>query len=439
MASIASAADVGPSARRRIARHLLPFLFLLYIANFIDRVNVAYAGLEMTRDLRFSDAVFGFGSGVFFVGYMLFQVPGAVLVERWSARRLIAPMLVLWGTTTIVTGFIHTAHEFYAVRILLGIVEAGFFPGVIVYLTHWFRAEDRATAIALFMAAIPTASLIGSPVAGLILGVHWLGLPGWRWLFILEGIPAIGLGFATLFCLTDWPHQARWLSKAESGWITGELQRERLAHPIQRPSLLRVLQQRDIVLLVVLWFFSLVTGYSFTIWLPTILKRGSGLSSTTVGWVAALPYLAGLCAMVWNGRHSDRIRERRWHTAAPLLIGGLGFLLMRYTTGLGMMIAVLTVIGACVYAYLPTFWALPTQLVSESAAAVLVGFINCVGNLGGLAGPYGFGYLGTRTGSYVTGYGYLSLCWLIAGSMVLFLRVGARRSAHAYRSESLAA
>ncbi len=204
--------DAGASARSRIATRLLPFLFLLYVANYLDRTNIAYATLGMKGDLGLTDSVFGTASGIFFIGYFALQIPGALLVERWSAKRLLSLTLVTWGLLTTLTGFVRTPLELYGARFLLGAAEAGFFPGVIVYLSHWFIYQDRAKATARFMAAIPIGFMIGGPIAGAILGVHWLGITGWRWLFLLEGLPAVVLGIGALFVLPDWPNEARWLA-----------------------------------------------------------------------------------------------------------------------------------------------------------------------------------------------------------------------------------
>ena len=218
--------EVGIRARRRIACRLLPFVFLIYVVNFIDRVNVSFANLRMSADLGFSDRVYGLGVGMFYLTYVLFEIPGAIIVERWSARKWIARIMISWGVVTILTGFVHSAGQFYAARFFLGLAEASFFPGMIVYLTHWFCSRDRCRAIACLYTAVPTASLIGSPIAGWLLGVHWWSLAGWRWLFILEGIPAIILGIVTIFYLTDWPSQARWLPDDERDWLVDELQTE---------------------------------------------------------------------------------------------------------------------------------------------------------------------------------------------------------------------
>src|ERR1700741_699871 len=246
---------VASKTVRRIGVRLLPFLFLLYIIAFLDRVNVSFAGLEMTRDLGFSDRVFGLGAGIFFVGYVVFEIPGALLVERWSARKVIARILLTWGIVTVLVALVRTPVQFYAARFLLGAAEAGFFPGVLVYLTHWFPYEDRAKAAALFMAAIPVANVIGSPLAGAILNVHWLGWPGWRWLFVLEGIPAVVFGAATLFYLPDWPKDARWLAPEEREWISRELAQERAAKSqASGVSIAQALRMPQVILLTVIYF-----------------------------------------------------------------------------------------------------------------------------------------------------------------------------------------
>src|SRR5438270_4319710 len=221
--------EVANRARRRIGRRLLPFLFLLYVIAFLDRMNVGAAALQMPHDLGFSDRVVGLGAGVFFLGYFLLEIPGALIVERWSARRWIARIMISWGVVTVFMAFIHTAHQFYLVRFLVGAAEAGFLPGVIIYLTYWFRSQDRAKAVEFFYAANPLSYVIGSPLAGLLLGLSWLGMRGWRWLFIIEGIPAVIVCVITIWYLTDWPSQASWLPAAEKSWINGELQKEKEA------------------------------------------------------------------------------------------------------------------------------------------------------------------------------------------------------------------
>src|SRR5262249_31631205 len=305
----------------RVAYRLMPFVFLLYVVNYIDRVNVSFANLRMSADLDFSDRVYGLGVGIFYLTYVLFEIPGAIIVERWSARKWIARIMISWGVVTILTGFVHSAAQFYAARFFLGLAEASFFPGMIVYLTHWFCSRDRCRAIACLYIAVPTASLVGSPIAGWLLGVHWWSLAGWRWLFILEGIPAIILGIVTVFYLTDWPSQAGWLPHKERDWLVGELQCELQAKKKNRGyTILRAFFDKHIVLLIACWFLAL-SGYLGNVyWLPTFVKRLSGLSDRGVTALLIVPALIGIAGMLANGWHSDKSRERRLHAAIPLLI-----------------------------------------------------------------------------------------------------------------------
>jgi MFS transporter, ACS family, tartrate transporter len=416
---------VAERARRRIAWRLLPYIFVLYIIAFMDRVNVGFAGLEMTRDLHFSDRVFGLGAGIFFIGYLIFEIPGALIVEHWSARKWIARILITWGIVTVFVAAVHTPHQFYLARFLLGLAEAGFFPGLIVYLTHWFRHEDRAKAVAMFMAAIPISNIIGSPFAGWILGVHWLGLPGWRWLFVIEGIPAVLFGIHTLFFLTDRPEQAKWLAPDEREWISEELRREKAAKSrILSISVWEALRRREVLLLTLCYFLGIIGIYGFIIWFPTILKRATGLPNMAVTLLAALPYVVGLVAMLWTGWHSDRTGERRWHTAIPLLLGGLCLgLALVLRSDLLLSFLAMIIVGACTMAFMPPFWALPTELLTASAAAASIGLINSVGNLGGFVGPFFIGYLRTLSGSFAPGLIFLLISLVLSGIIVLALRV----------------
>ncbi len=391
---------VALRARRRIAWRLLPFLFLLYIIAFLDRMNVGAAALQMPGDLGFNDRVVGLGAGMFFIGYVVLEIPGALIAERWT-------------------------REFYLVRFLVGAAEAGFFPAVIVYVSHWFRYQDRAKAIAVFYAANPLSFLIGSPLAGLLLGITWLGLRGWRWLFILEGIPAVVFGVITLFYLTDWPRTASWLRPDERDWINDELEREKQAKKkVRSYTIWQAFSQRDVILLTLSYFCATTGGYGISFWLPTILKRLSGQSDLRVSLLAALPYLAGFVTQQWNSWHSDKSYERRWHATIPIFLCGL-ILLLAVTFGSNIMLAVVlfTLVGASYFAFHPCFWAVPTAFLSESAAAASIGLINSLGNLGGFAGPLIMGYLVNRTHSFTAGLLYLvgNLCL----SGILMLLVGA--------------
>lgn len=423
------------SARQRIAWRLLPFLFLLYIVAFLDRMNISAAALEMPRDLGFNDSVVGLGAGMFFIGYVLLEIPGALIAERWSARRWLARIMISWGIITGLMAFIHTPREFYLVRFLLGAAEAGFLPAVMVYISHWFRYQDRSRAIAVFYAASPLSFVVGTPLAGVLLGITWLNLRGWRWLFVLEGIPAVVLGVITLFYLTDWPREAKWLPREEREWIEEELRRETLAkQKVRSYKIWQALGQRDVVLLTICYFFATTGGYGVSFWLPSILKRLSGRSDLVVTLLAALPYLAGFLAQQLNSWRSDRALERRWHSAVPIFLGGVFLLLaVIFGSNLPATIAFFVLVGMGYYAFHPCFWAVPTAFLSESAAAASIGLINSLGNLGGFCGPMVVGYLAKRTHSFQAGLLYLvgSLCL----SGVLMVLVGAGRRATNARRE----
>jgi MFS family permease len=421
--------EIARSARRRIALRVLPFLFILYVVAFLDRMNVGAAALQMPGDLGFNERAVGLGAGIFFLGYFLLEIPGALIAERWSARLWIARIMVTWGILTVLMAFIHTAHQFFIVRFLVGAAEAGFFPAVVVYLTHWFRARDRAKAVAGFYAAMPLSYVVGSPLAGLLLGLSWLGLRGWRWLFILEGVPAILLGLVTLFYLTDWPSQAKWLPDEEREWITTHLDQEKRAkQAVHAYSVWQAFRHRDIILLTFCYFFSLTGNYGIAFWLPTIVKRASSQSDLRVTLLTALPYLAGFVTQQLNGWHSDRTGERRWHAAIPVLLSGL-FLFLAIASGSSVAWSIFFFIlaGGAYYAFHPAFWAMPTEFLSESAAAGAIGMINSVGNLGGFVGPFIVGTLVARTKSFDLGLWYLVGSFVLSGIFMLAVKSGWKR------------
>jgi ACS family tartrate transporter-like MFS transporter len=413
--------DAGASARSRIAWRLLPFLFLLYVANYLDRTNIAYATLGMKGDLGLTDSVFGTASGIFFIGYFALQIPGALLVERWSARLLLAITLITWGALTTLTGFVRTPLELYGARFLLGAAEAGFFPGVIVYLSHWFIYRDRAKAVGLFMSAIPIAYIFGGPLAGSILGIQWLGIPGWRWLFLLEGAPAILLGIATLFVLPDRPNEARWLRVDERDWLAARLAEERRAKAdLERVTIWQALRHPPVVMLTAGLFFCYTGGYAFWFWMPTMLQRMAGWSTQRVGWIGAIPFLVGLTGILLLGWNSDRTCERRWHFAIPQLTAALALSAWFFLPPSNVLLVVvfsLVVFGTI--AHLPAFWSLPSAFLSSSAAAGAVGFINCTASIGGFVGPKIIGELSQRTDSFRSGFIFMIACWTIASLLVL--------------------
>ena len=415
---------VADRALRRISLRVMPYVFLLYIVAFLDRVNVGYAGLQMAGDLGFSAKVFGTGAGIFFFGYVLLEIPGSVIVERWSARKWIARIMLSWGILAVLMAFVKTAGQFYTARFLLGAAEAGFFPGLIVYLSHWFRYEDRAKAVAWFMAAIPISNLVGSPISGLLLGVHWLGQPGWRWLFIVEGVPAIILGFVTLWYLTDWPREATWLPDDEKQWIIHELEEEKKQRKaVQQISMWQALKHRDVLLLVGAYFFSTVGFYGLNIWLPQIVKAASGWTDLKVTMVAMIPHLAGLLGMLFFGWSSDRTGERRWHAAGAMVLGAAGYILVVLAGGNPLLVvAAFCIVAAGADGYFPGFWPLPTAFLTESAAAAAIGLINSFGNLGGFVGPYILGSVRTATNSFNIGLVLLAISMVIGAGCVLAVR-----------------
>ena len=415
IASVASSS--AEHARRRIALRLLPFLFVLYIANYLDRTSVAYAAIGIARDLGFNDHVLGMGIGIFFLSYVTLQIPGALLVERWSARGMISATMIVWGSLTALTAIVHTPAQLYLARFLLGAAEAGFFPGVIVYLSHWFIQEDRAKATGNFMAAIPLSLVIGSPVAGWILSHNWFAVQGWRWLFFLEGVPAIFLGVVAFFFLTDQPREAGWLTAEQRQWISRKLEEEKPPNR-QSISLGQALRSRTVLLLAIAAFLDYFTGYAVIFWLPTVLKS-LGFSDARVGVLGAVPYAVALIAMLFNGWHSDRSRERRWHAAVPPFIAGVGFLCLICLPSTSQMTILWFSMICVLMAFLAAFWAIPTEILSESTAAVAVGMINALASVAGFAGPYAFGYLHTRTGSFVAGFAVLMFCALAAGIFML--------------------
>ena len=401
----------------------MPFLFLLYVVAYIDRINISFAGLQMTGELGFSDAVFGFGSGIFFFGYTLLAIPGAILVERWSARKTIAATMVLWGLVASSTGFIETKAEFYGMRFLLGMAEAAFFPGMITYLGHWYRQRDRAKAVALFMAAIPVSRVVAAPISAAFIKVNWLGLSGWRWLLILEGAPALLLGLASFVYLTDRPRQARWLREEQRHWLTGELEREATRAPeARRMSVLVALCHRDLWFLCLAYFGGTTGEYGLSLWLPKILQRVGGLTAAKTALLTAIPSMVAIPAMLLVGWRSDRSGERRWHAALPRIIAGVALAAFGIRSlGIPMALGLFSIATAGITAGYGPLWAIPTALLGSSAAAAGIGLINAAGNIGGFAGPYVIGWFSTHTGEYAGGLWSVAAALIASGGFALLV------------------
>ena len=419
--------SVANRARRAVALRLLPFIFALYIIAYLDRANISFAKLPMSEELDFNDDVYGFGAGIFFIGYLALEIPGALLVERWSARRWMARILITWGLCTALIGMVKSANQFYWARFALGLAEAGFYPGIIVYVTHWFTLRDRARAMTCLILAIPIAMGFGAAISTAILQLDWFGLPGWRWLFFLEGLPAVLLGFVTLFYLTDRPDDARWLKSDDRDWLKAELEAERLAkRDTAHVSVLQALRHYNVVLLAVSLFVANVTTSVFVFWLPDLIKHVLGFSNVWATLGSGLPYAAGFLGALGAGYYSDRTGRRKLFTIAPMIVAAIGL-----TAGVQaalpswLMLLFLCVAGAALYAYPTSFWVLPTLTLQGSAAAASIGTINSIGNLSGFFGPTCFGYLLSHSFSYAQLVPILSLCTLTSAALVAALRIPA--------------
>ncbi len=412
----------------KITWRLLPLLFLCYIIAYIDRINVGFAKLQLQQVLGVDPAVFGqvygLGAGLFFIGYFLFEVPSNLILHRVGARLWIARIMAVWGLISIGMMFIKSTTAFYCMRFLLGAAEAGFFPGVILYLTYWFPARDRAKTVAMFATGGVIAGIIGSPISGLILGMNGLaGLAGWQWLFLIEGIPAVLLGVVVLVVLPNGPRDARWLTESERTWIAARLVADSTASvQPQRHRLADAFTSGRVWLLCLLYFLLNVGGYGYEMWLPTIVKEFSGTSDAVVGWLNAVPYLAAAIAMFLVGRYSDRTGHRRLPVAMAATASAVGFALSGWLHNpwLAMLALILAFVG--LKSTLGPFWALGTAFLSGTAAAGGIALINSVGNLGGFAGPYLVGVIKDQTGSNLAALMMLGGALLAMGLLALTIR-----------------
>ncbi|MCE4225931.1 MFS transporter [Methylobacterium sp. C25] len=407
---------------RKVSWRLLPFLMLCYFVAYLDRVNVGFAALTMNRDLGLSAEAYGFGAGIFFFGYFLFEVPSNVILERVGARAWIARIMISWALISAATAFVIGERSFVLVRFLLGLAEAGFFPGIILYLTYWYPSERRAGIVGTFMMAVPISAAIGSPLSAWIMaaadGAH--GLAGWQWLYLLEAAPSLLLGFAVPFVLTDRPAAASWLTPEERDELAREIERDRQA--TRRPALgLRQALVHPQVLALALVYLGLSAGlYGVGLWLPQIVK-GFGLSTLETGFVTAVPYLVAAAGMVAWTRMSDRQGERIWHVALPAFAGGLALAVSGQTGSQVPAMALLSLATLGVFCALPTFWTLPTALLSGSAAAGGIALINAVGGLGGFIGPYLVGWIKDATDRFDLALAAIAGLMIAAGLLTLIL------------------
>jgi MFS transporter, ACS family, tartrate transporter len=423
MATGDSACGIAIRTRRKVALRLLPFVFLLYVVAYIDRVNVSFASLRMNTELGFSDQVYGLGVGFFYVSYVLLEIPGAIIAERWSPRKWLGRIMISWGVVTVLTALIQNSAQFYLARFLLGAAEASFLPAMMVYLTRWFTVQDRSRAIACLFAAIPAASLIGAPLAGALIGVDWWGWAGWRWLFVIEGIPAVALGVIALTYLADRPAAARWLDQGERQWIGQQIAAELEAkRRLGQHTILGAFRDRRVLLLAATYFMVISGALANIYWLPTFVRRISGLTPTSVGWLIMIPGVIGLVGTLLNGWHSDKSGERRWHAAAPLLVSGVLYgCVVLFSQHSALSIAALFLAAGTLYSFYPPFWALPTLILSDTAAAASFGLIVSISQIGGIAGPYLVGFLNDRTHSLAAGLGCIAVTYLVGAGMVLTL------------------
>jgi D-galactonate transporter len=411
---------IGDALYRKIAWRIMPILVIGYIIAYIDRVNVSFAKLQMLGDLKFSDSVYGVGAGIFFLGYFAFEVPSNIMLHKVGARVWICRVIVTWGIISALTALVRTPVQFYIARLLLGVAEAGFFPGMILYLTYWFPAHRRAAMVALLMAGNPVAGIIGGPLSGFILR-HFAGsrgMAGWQWLFILEAIPAIFLGVIIFFFLDNRVAEAKWLSDSERAALAAEIHDEGAAKT--HFSLRSVFTSRRVWLFGAIFFGMEMGSYAIGFWQPTIIRQTGIKDAFHIGMLTTLPYTCALICMMFVGRHSDRTRERRWHVIVPNIVAAVGFILCTQAgsnTAIAMFGLVLAVAG--VITGLAMFWALPTSFLGGNAAAAGIALINCTGNLGGFFSPAIIGFLKTYTGTLNSGLFLVAGCMIASSILIL--------------------
>ncbi|GJD77733.1 MFS transporter [Methylobacterium gregans] len=401
---------------------LVPFLMLCYVIAYLDRVNVGFAKLQMSQELKFSETVYGLGAGLFFIGYFLFEVPSNVILHRVGARVWIARIMITWGVISGAFMFVNSATSFYIMRFLLGLAEAGFYPGVILYVTSWFPSHRRARVIAVFMSAIPVSGIFGNPLSGWIMDAFngAYGLSGWQWMFVIEAIPAVIVGAAVFLYLDNKPADAAWLSEAEKAVIERDIAAEHEGKTESPHSIATVFRNGRIWFMSLI-YFAFVTGqYGLTFWMPTIVKASGIQGNLNIGLVSAIPFLFAVFVMILLGRSADRLRERRWHLIVPALLGSVGFIVAASTGNTVIAIAALSVAAGGVLTCAPLFWSLPTAFLAGTGAAAGIALINSVGNLAGFASPYVIGALRDSTGSTAAGM-YALAAMLVIGAVCVFV------------------
>jgi len=408
---------IGERTVRTVSRRLLPFLFILYVVAFLDRVNFGYAALDMNSALGISPELFGLLSGIFFIGYLLFEVPGNMILQRIGARIWISRIMISWGVVVIITAAASSAAELFVLRFLLGVAEAGFFPGIILYITRWFRREDLARAVALFMTALAVSNIVGAPVSTWILdNIHWFGIAGWRWLFVLEGLPALVLGVVTWFWLTDRPEEAAWLAPEERDWLSQEIRKESAVRAGEAPGFWTIVRDPRVWHLGIVYSLMTIGLYGLGFWMPQIIRSlNPSFSNIEIGLVMIVPFIAALLAMLAWSAHSDRTGERIWHTGLPPFIGGIALVSAGLVRDPLTAFLLLVVATAGIYCFFGPFWTIPGMFLAEGAAAVGFAVINSIGNFGGFIGPSLLGVVTQVSGSVSTGLVAIGGCLILCG------------------------
>jgi MFS family permease len=412
---------------RKVTLRLIPFLFLCFIIAILDRVNIGFAALQMNEDLGFSNAVFGLGAGIFFLGYFLLEVPGSAMMTKIGARKWISRIMVTWAIIAILMAFVQTPMQFYAARFVLGIAEASFYPCMVAYLSGFYQTKHHAKAIAGFMLAIPGANALGAPLSTFLLGIDWLGFSGWQWLFILEAIPALILGIICFFYLDDRLEDVKWLNKEEKTWLIDVVTKENLEkQQVKHYTFWQALKDRDVLILSLGYFCWMMGYYGINMFLPTIskgLSETTSLSTQSIGWILGLMYACAMVVMILVGNHSDKKNERRWHVAVCLTTSAVAMIISTYFYSSSILVSfVFLTIALCgaFGAYSP-FWAIPPSFLTGAAAGGAIAMINSIGNLGGFFGPYLVGYIKDTTGSFNTSMIFLGISMIISSLIIVFL------------------
>jgi MFS transporter, ACS family, tartrate transporter len=405
----------------KLTWRLMPFLFLLYIVAYLDRINVGFAALQMREELGFNDAVYGLGAGMFFAGYFVFQVPSNLILMRVGPRRWISMLMIVWGLISSATVLVRSAHSFYLLRFLLGLAEAGFFPGMIVYLKSWFPAGARARTVARFMTAAPLSGVVGGPISGALLSLHHVaGFSGWQWLFLVEGLPAIFLGVVVFFFLEDSPEKSAWLSADQKTWLISQLSREHhIVDEHKSRHSLAAFSQGFVWILALVYFGLNSCSYGISLWLPSVIHRLSNVNNLAIGVLSTIPYLAAAIAMVLVGLHADRTGAHRSHVAVAAVTGALALLLAGYSASIFAAITTLSVALLGVFAMVGPFWAIPTTALATREAPAGIALINSLGNLGGFFGPYIIGLLKNSTGEFKGGLLVIGITLAVSGCLIL--------------------